>query len=172
MGPDYYGIMGGLGSQNPRRTPKRYRAVRTPLPVYVPLCLLESNQACLALVTSAVFSLVCIMLVYVSLFFFLFFFIRFIIIALLFLSPSRNSDPRSHMHEQALSSAPSRLRFVPCIFIARRLKPFLAPSTRVESNGVYLKQNVVVRKRALLVRVTGSNIHGNKKFGTLLLNEV
>ena len=32
----------------------------------------------------------------------------------------------------ASSSSPSPLRFMPCIFIARRLQPLLPPSTRVE----------------------------------------
>ena len=45
-----------------------------------------------------------------------------------FLPPSRNSD-RSHI---AGSSPPSPLRCAPCIFIARRLQPFLPSSTRVE----------------------------------------
>ena len=42
---------------------------------------------------------------------------------------SRNSDPGSHT---AGSSPPSPLRFVPCLFIARRFQRFLPSSTRAE----------------------------------------
>ena len=56
----------------------------------------------------------------------------FIIFAFLFsLPPSRNSDPGSHTR---LFSPSSPLRFVPCIFIARRFQLFLPSSTRVQLN--------------------------------------
>ena len=63
-------------------------------------------------------------------FFFSFLFIPFIIFALLFfLAPSRESDPGSHMSRRLF---PSPLRFVPCIFIARRFQLFRPSSARVE----------------------------------------
>ena len=58
--------------------------------------------------------------------------VPFIIFALLFSLPpinSRNSDPGSHSR---LFSPPYLLRFVPCIFIARKFQLFLPSSTRVE----------------------------------------
>ena len=66
------------------------------------------------------------------LFYFLLFSIPFAILSSPFFSllpPSRNSDPGSHSR---LFSHPSPLRFVPCIFIARRIQHFLPSSTRVE----------------------------------------
>ena len=63
--------------------------------------------------------------------------LQYIIFAILFsYSPSnininsRNSDPGSHPY--VAGSSPSPLRFVPFIFIARRLPPFLPSSTRVD----------------------------------------
>ena len=45
------------------------------------------------------------------------------------LPPSRNSDPGSHSR---LFCPPPPLRFVPCIFIARRFQLFIPSSTHVE----------------------------------------
>ena len=56
--------------------------------------------------------------------------IPFIVFALLFsLPPGPNSDPGSVMQ---VLLPPYPLRFVPCIFIARRFQLFLPSSTRVE----------------------------------------
>ena len=68
-------------------------------------------------------------------FFFFFFPIPFVFPMPLLISPFYSlsllvvTQIRGHI---AGSSPPYPLRFVPCISIARRLQPFLAPSTRVE----------------------------------------
>ena len=60
---------------------------------------------------------------------FVFFSISLIISALLFLSLLVVTQTRGHIAD---SSPPSPLRFVPRIFVARRLQRFLPSSTRVE----------------------------------------
>ena len=65
-----------------------------------------------------------------------YFFILFIIFALIFALPSIAAVVTQIRGHIAGSGPPSRLQFVPCIFIATRLQQFLPSSTRVEHRPI------------------------------------
>ena len=97
--------------------------------------------------------------------------IPFIIFALLFLSPSYTvvTQIRGHI---AGSSPPLPLRFVPCIFIARRSQLFVPSSTRVELCFTHARRSQRFMFFVFFLQINSKSHHRIRTHGPTLLSFV